>query len=67
LHFLDIPLAAVIPEVESLKNYEEKGQLPRKYDNVIQKRINDILKLVFGIEEGFRRNGSVISRLLRGA
>ena len=66
-HFLDLPLAAVIPEVESLKNYEEKGQLPRKYDNVTQKRINDILKLVFGIEQGFAKNRSVISRLLEGA
>lgn len=66
-HFLDMPLAAAIPEAEFLKNYEEKGQLPRKYDNVIHQRINDILKLVFGIDACLPENRSVISRLFKGA
>ena len=61
-HFLDMPLAGTIGTVEGLELYANKGKILKLRNNVTDSAINDILKLIFGLD----RYGNASKRTILG-
>lgn len=49
-HFLDLPLAGVIGEINNFEEYVNKGKILKLPHNVTDSAINDILKSIFGFD-----------------
>ncbi len=65
-YFLDMPLAATLPDYRLLREMQKSGNIKKDCDSIVNKGTAEIVEAVFGIEKGLEHRRS-ISRLLKSA
>lgn len=64
-HFLDMPLAGAMPTIEGINAFINQGRILNLRDSVTDNAINDILKLIFGLDRGFVAPRKTFSGMLK--
>lgn len=66
-YFLDMPLAAAIPDYWRQKYKQKSGNIKKDCDSIVRKGAEEIVEAVFGIEKQKARAKKSLSRLIKGA